>query len=135
MNTTQKNSKPLHQKFLEFNGNKIIFLNAEGEYWIALKPILEVLGMDADSSIKTTKNDPFLGGWTSLQTVQVSKNGVNQGRKMVCLPEKYIYGWICFLRGDSPELHQYKERNQQFFCTCIGYTANAGINSPLILNE
>lgn len=98
-----------HQKFLAFNGKNIICLNVDGTYWIALRPILEALKMDADSSIKTTKNDPFLGGCTSIQTVQVGKNGKNQGRKMTCIPEKYIYGWLCFLRSDNKELNKYKE--------------------------
>lgn len=98
-----------HQKFLDFNGKNIVFLNVDGTYWIALKPILDALNMDADSSIKTTKKDPFLGAYTSLQTVQVEHNGIRQGRNMTCLPEKYIYGWICFLRSDSEELNQYKE--------------------------
>lgn len=67
-----------HQKFLNFNGNNIIFLNVDGTYWIALKPILNILKLDADSTIKTTKRDSFLGGCTAIQTVQVSKNGKNQ---------------------------------------------------------
>lgn len=28
---------------------------------------------------------------------------------MVCLPEKYIYGWIFSLRSDSKELTEYKK--------------------------
>src|SRR5690606_27159957 len=28
---------------------------------------------------------------------------------MVCLPEKYIYGWICTLNADSKELNDYKK--------------------------
>ena len=97
-----------HQKFLEFNGKNLIFLSIEGTYWIALKPILDALSMDADRSIKTLKNDPILGAERSLQTVQVSKNGTFQGRNMTCLPEKYIYGWLFSLRSESPELIEFK---------------------------
>lgn len=97
-----------HQKFLDFNGNNIVFINKEGTYWIALKPILDALGMEADSTIKRTKKDHFLGGCTANMTVQVSRNSVLQGRKMTCLPEKYIYGWICFLTSDNEELTAYK---------------------------
>lgn len=97
-----------HEKFLEFNGKKIIFLSVDGTYWIALKPILDALKMDADRSLKTLKKDPILGPERSKQTVQVSKNGKIQGRNMTCLPEKYIYGWLFSLRSDSPELIKYK---------------------------
>jgi len=97
-----------HQKFLEFNGMPIFFLDIEGTYWIAIKPICEALNIDADRSVKTLKKDPILGPARSIQTVQVPKNGQNQGRKMTCVPEKYIYGWIFSLRSDNPDLIEYK---------------------------
>jgi hypothetical protein len=28
---------------------------------------------------------------------------------MVCLPEKFIYGWICFLNSDDKDLIEYKK--------------------------
>ena len=39
------------KKFLEFNGKSIHFLSAGGEYWIALKPICEVLEVDYSSQL------------------------------------------------------------------------------------
>jgi hypothetical protein len=98
-----------HEKFLEFNNNKILFLNSDGVYWIALKPILDALNLDADRYIKKTKRDAFFGTCWDTLSVQVENNGVIQGRKMVCLPEKYIYGWICILNSTSKELNEYKE--------------------------
>jgi len=98
-----------HQNFLNFNGEKLLFLSVDGVYWIALKPILSALKMDADRSLKTLKKDPILGSARSIQAVQVSKKGIFQGRNMVCLPEKYIYGWIFSLRSDSAELIEYKK--------------------------
>lgn len=98
-----------HEKFLEFNGENIIFLNVEGVYWIAVKPICEALKIDAFRSIKNLKNDPILGSEWSKQTTQVEKNGIIQGRNMTCIPEKFIYGWICFLNADNEELNNYKK--------------------------
>lgn len=103
------NTMNTHQKFLEFNGKNIVFLKVDGSYWIALKPILDALKMDADRSIKTLKNDPILGPERSIQPVQVSKNGKKQLRNMTCLPEKFIYGWIFSLRSESKELIEYKK--------------------------
>lgn len=97
-----------HEKFLEFNGKNIFFLNVEGTYWIALKPILEALNLEADRYIKKTKRDGFFSTCWDTLSVQVEKNGIIQGRKMVCLPEKYIYGWICILNADNEELNNYK---------------------------
>lgn len=98
-----------HKKFLEFNGKNILFLNKEGQWWVAIKPICEALNVDPFRSIKNIKKDPILGPEWSKQAVQVSKNGNSQLRKMTCLTEKFIYGWIFSLRSDSPELIEYKK--------------------------
>ena len=50
-----------HQKFLSFNGKNIIFLNVDGTYWIALKPICKALNINADRSYRNVKKDPILG--------------------------------------------------------------------------
>ena len=97
-----------HQKFLEFNGKNIVFLKVDGSYWIALKPILDALNLESGRYLKRTKRDPFFSTCTDILSVQVGEEGQNQGRKMTCLPEKYIYGWICFLNADVKELNDYK---------------------------
>ena len=98
-----------HEKFLEFNGKNIVFINVEGIYYIALKPICEALEVDYIRSFKNAKNDAILGSVLSEQTMQVSKNGKKQGRKMTCIPEKFIYGWLFSLKSDSKELISYKK--------------------------
>ena len=96
------------QKFLEFNGKNIVFLDVEGTYWIALKPICEALNIDVRRSRDLAKNDPILGPEVSIQALQVVKKGQKQLRNMTCIPEKFIYGWIFSLRSDSEELTKYK---------------------------
>lgn len=98
-----------HEKFLEFNNNKIFFLNADGVYWIALKPILDALNLDERRYLQKTRRDHFFSTCVDNMTMQVENNGIIQGRTMTCLPEKYIYGWICTLNSDSKELNDYKE--------------------------
>jgi len=103
-----------HEKFLEFNGKNIVFLNVDGVYWIALKPICEALNIDVRRSRELAKNDPILGSVVSEQALQTTVfrkdiGSVNQTKQMTCLPEKYIYGWLFSLRSDSPELIEYKK--------------------------
>lgn len=98
-----------HEKFLEFNGNKMFFLKVDGTYWIALKPILDALNLESDRYLKKTKRDAFFSGCLDTLSIQVEKNGILQGRNMVCLPEKFIYGWICFLNSDNIDLIEYKK--------------------------
>lgn len=97
------------EKFLQFNEQSIYFQNFDGQFWIAIKPICEALNIDYYRSFKNVKNDPILGPALSNQTIQVFKSGIFQGRKMTCIPEKYIYGWIFSLKSESLELIQYKK--------------------------
>ena len=48
-----------HEKFLEFNGKNIVFVNVDGTYWIALRPILDALNMAASRSLKNLKKTLF----------------------------------------------------------------------------
>lgn len=97
-----------HEKFLKFNGKNIVFLNVDGTYWIALKPICKALNIEYTRSFKNIKTDPILAPALAVQPMQVSKNGRKQLRNMTCIPEMYIYGWIFSLRSESPELDEYK---------------------------
>lgn len=123
-----------HEKFLSFNGKNIVFLNKDGQYWIAVKPICEALGVNYDRQYKNLKDNPILAPAYAIQHIQVlSENGVLQGRKMVCLPEKYIYGWIFSINSESPELWDYKKT-----CYDILYSHFHGIitnQKELLLNQ
>lgn len=93
------------ERFLEFNGKVIYFLGKEGQWWIAIKPICEALGVDYERQRKNFKIDPF---WDQLPSIQTVVAADNKARKMLCLPEPYIYGWISNIQSSSPELIAYR---------------------------
>ncbi|MDP3641779.1 MAG: phage antirepressor N-terminal domain-containing protein [Bacteroidota bacterium] len=93
------------KKFLEFNGKSIHFLAADGEYWIALKPICEVLEVDFIRQLTDIKDNEFLSEYLSEQEL-VAPDGKLQ--KMICLPESMIYGWLFLLESDAPGLIDFK---------------------------
>lgn len=93
------------KKFLEFNEKVIYFVAADGQYWIAIKPICEALGVDYERQRKNLKEDEILSQLPSEQTVVAADGKL---RKMVCLPEFFIYGWIFSIQSQSEELQQYK---------------------------
>jgi neutral trehalase len=97
-----------HEDFLEFNGKKILFISADGTYWIPFRTICEALNIEVNRCYKNLKTDPILAPVLAVQPVQVSKNGKKQLRNMTCIPEKYIYGWIFSLRSESQQLIEYK---------------------------
>lgn len=93
------------KKFLEFNGKSIHFLAVDGEYWIALKPICEALNVDYIRQFKNLQEDEILSQLLSEQTMVAADNKM---RKMVCLPEFFIYGYIFSIQSASKELQGYK---------------------------
>jgi len=93
-------------KFLEFNGKSMIFLSKNGIYFIALKPVCEALGVDFIRQYKNVSDDSILRPSLSKQTILVP--GDTQPRKFICLPEKFIYGWIFSIQSSSPGLQEYK---------------------------
>ena len=93
-------------KFLEFKGKNIIYLTVDGTYWIAIKPICEVLNIEYTRQFKNLKNDAILASELAKQPMQIP--GDDQLREYICLPEEFIYGWIFSIRSESAELEQYK---------------------------
>lgn len=93
------------QNFLSFNEKTIYFKEVGNEYWIAIKPICEALNVDYIRAYKNISEDKNLSQLLSEQTMVGADN---KNRKMVCLPEKYIYGWLFSLRSKSEALKQYQ---------------------------
>jgi hypothetical protein len=93
-------------KFLEFNGKSLVFVDIDGEYWIALKPICEALNVSWKYQHELLlKNEIF--GQLCREHGMVGADEKN--RKMVSLPEKWVYGWLISIQSSSPELNQYKK--------------------------
>jgi len=95
------------QNYLQLNGKIIIFLNKDGIYWIAIKPICEALNVHYKEQNKDIKLDPILGPASCVHRMQVPDD---QARNMLCIPERYIYGWLFSIKSKSPELLEYKRK-------------------------
>jgi putative antirepressor protein len=93
------------QNFLSFNEKTIYFKEVGNEYWIAIKPICDALNVDYIRAYKNISEDKNLSQLLSEQTMVGADN---KNRKMICLPEKYIYGWLFSLRSKSEVLKQYQ---------------------------
>lgn len=91
---------------MEFNGKTLVFLAVNGEYWIALKPICEALNVEYTRTFKNVTADPIFGQLLAEQPM-VGADG--KSRKMISLPEKWVYGWLTSIQSASPELNQYKK--------------------------
>lgn len=91
--------------FLDFNGNQIYFTLSDGQYWIAIKPICDALDVEYTRIFKNLKKDNIFNQLLAEQPIVAADNRL---RKMTCLPEKYIYGWLMSVRSESQALKEYK---------------------------
>lgn len=98
------------QKLMEFNRRNIFMINVSGAWWIAIKPICGALMVDYEAQRKNLYESKVLCQLPSVQTVVAADGRL---RKMVCLPEFAIYGWIFQIESDAPGLEEY-----QWYCRC-----------------
>lgn len=92
--------------FLQFNNTNVLYTNVDGETFVAIKPICKVLNVDFSSQLRVIKKDVILGSEYILQHIQVPNF---QGRNYICIPEKYIYGWLFSINSESKELLEFKK--------------------------
>jgi hypothetical protein len=99
------------EKFLEFKGEKLLFLLKDGVYWIAVKPVCESIKVNYNRQYQNLNDDPILGPSLAVQQMQVP--GDIQSRSYSCLPEYLIYGWLFSVKSESPDLLEYKKECYQ----------------------
>ncbi len=58
-------------KFLAFQGKNLLFLQKNGTYWIAIKPVCEAIKVEYTRSFKNIHADPILGHALAVQPMQV----------------------------------------------------------------
>ena len=90
---------------LEFNGQKMAYIFTEKQFWIAIKPICDALNVNYNRQAQNIRADEILGLLVAKQQLVAADN---KRREMLCLPERYVYGWLFSIRSDSKALHEYK---------------------------
>lgn len=96
---------PSIKRFLDFNGKRVYFLAADGQWWIAIKPICESLGVKYEHQFEVIKKNHILGQLFRIHGM-VAADGRN--RKMVCLPEFAVYGWLFKLNSAAKGFEEYQ---------------------------
>lgn len=95
------------EKFLEFNGKRISVLSNDGQWWVAIRPICDALGIEYTRTFKNLKEDDF---FRDALAKQPTHDTLGRVQEMVCIRERDVYGWLCSLRSESTELAQYKRK-------------------------
>lgn len=94
-------------KTLKLNGKAISLMNADGSWFVAVKPICEALGVSFSGQSERIKRHLL---FSQLYVPHVWLAADNKQREMMCLPEKYIYGWLLTINSDNGELMEYQQK-------------------------
>ena len=92
-------------KKLEINNRELSMTYVKNQWWLAVKPICEALGVNYDRQFQNIKSDEIL---RDVYAKQHMRDTLNRRQEMICLPEEFIYGWIFSLNSESELLKNYK---------------------------
>jgi hypothetical protein len=71
----------------------------EGEKYVAIRPICDILGIDYRKQFERIKSDELLNQLVTHTVTSSAKD--KKEREMFCLPVKYIFGWIFSIDADK----------------------------------
>ncbi len=73
------------------NETTIQVVSENGVKLVPVKPICDALGVAYEPQFQKLKDDDFLN---STITLSVTVGGDGKDREMVCIPLKYVFGWL-----------------------------------------
>jgi len=77
---------------VDFHGYPLITVNRDGEIYVALKPMIEHIGLDWEGQRQRIQRDEVLSGCACVIKVQMP--GDDQRRDVLFLPLQYLNGWL-----------------------------------------
>ena len=93
------------ERFLEFDGKRITILLNDGEWWVAIRPICDALGVNYNRQAQNIRDHRKLSQLVAEQQLVAADGKL---RKMMCPPEKVIYGWLFAINSDNEKLQDYQ---------------------------
>lgn len=92
---------------VQFNGIELICVCTPNQTFIAVKPLCSALEVNYNRQYQNIQKDPILGPVFAKQQIQVQGDQV---REYMCLPEKYIYGYLFQISSNSKKLLEYRQQ-------------------------
>lgn len=77
---------------ISFKDMPLVYIeDNNGNYFIAIKPICDVLNIDDSRQKEKIKSHPIYG---STYGIKPSVGADDKKREMACIPLKYVFGWL-----------------------------------------
>ena len=77
---------------ISFHDQSIIAIEHEGKHFVALRPIVENIGLDWAAQYSRIKRHPVMSATVVMMTTQMP--GDDQRREVFCLPLSMLNGWL-----------------------------------------
>lgn len=125
--THDKALAPVEQKNVSFYNDEIIAVRAEdGSVYVPIRPICDNLGVTLAGQRERINRDPVLVEAVTSVSVTLTQ----QSRDMLCLPLKYVPGWLFGINADrvKPEL---RDKIIQYQKECYEVLAEAFVEGRL----
>lgn len=97
-------AKSHHIATVDFHGHSLITLEQNGELYVAMKPIVEAIGLDWEAQFKRIKRRAVLNEGISM--MEIPSAGGKQS--VMCLPLKLLNGWLFGVDAErvKPEIRE-----------------------------
>jgi hypothetical protein len=118
---------PVEQKLVKFYNDEVIAVRADdGAVYVPIRPVCDNLGITLAGQRERINRDPVL----SEAVTSVSVTLTQQAREMLCLPLKFIPGWLFGVNANrvKPELRDNVIRYQR---ECFDVLAEAFLEGRL----
>jgi hypothetical protein len=118
---------PVEQKLVKFYNDEVIAVRADdGAVYVPIRPVCDNLGITLAGQRERINRDPVL----SEAVTSVSVTLTQQAREMLCLPLKFIPGWLFGVNANrvKPELRENVIRYQR---ECFDVLAEAFMEGRL----
>lgn len=79
------------KQITRINGIDIVAVEKDGETYLPIKPICEAIGVESEPQRIKIQDDEIL---SSTATLRVAVGADGKDREMLCLPVRYIFGWL-----------------------------------------
>lgn len=103
-------------KSIMFLDRPIYYLVVDGVNYVLIRPLCEVLQVDADWQIRELKKDEDLSGEVCEHTTRLPTDDRN--RPYTCMPEEFIYGWIFSIKYSNTMSEETRENLRQYKKEC-----------------
>lgn len=75
----------------QINGTDIVTVDQNGQTYVPIRPICEALGIDFAAQYNKLQSDETLSSTVAIIAMVAADE---KERDMVCMPLKFIYGWL-----------------------------------------